>query len=113
MPHPAYSPDLAPSDYGLFRSMEHFLRGRRFEDMNEVKAACQEFFDSKEPEWYRGEIRDRNDKVKQISKCFFSTIFIVGHHEKKLYHRDRPQLQSQKKIKPKTFFLVEIIDFEF
>jgi histone-lysine N-methyltransferase SETMAR len=25
LPHPTYSPDLAPSDYGLFRSMEHFL----------------------------------------------------------------------------------------
>ncbi|CAF1691162.1 unnamed protein product [Adineta ricciae] len=31
LPHPAYSSDAAPSDYGLFRSMEHFLRGRRFE----------------------------------------------------------------------------------
>jgi hypothetical protein len=25
LPHPAYSPDLAPSDYYLFRSMAHFL----------------------------------------------------------------------------------------
>ena len=28
--HPPYSPDLAPSDYHLFRSMEHFLRGKKF-----------------------------------------------------------------------------------
>ncbi|CAF1237776.1 unnamed protein product [Didymodactylos carnosus] len=28
LPHPAYSLDAAPSDYGLFQSMEHFLRGR-------------------------------------------------------------------------------------
>jgi hypothetical protein len=32
--HAAYSPDAAPSDYGLFRSMEHFLRGRQFESFD-------------------------------------------------------------------------------
>ena len=39
MPHPAYSPDLAPSDYHLFRSMAHFLRGRRFENDEQVEEA--------------------------------------------------------------------------
>ena len=53
LPHPAYSPDLAPSDYHLFRSMAHFLRGRRFENDGQVEEACREFFASKEPAWYR------------------------------------------------------------
>ena len=35
--HPAYSPDLAPSDYHLFRSMEHFLRGKEFENNEDLK----------------------------------------------------------------------------
>jgi histone-lysine N-methyltransferase SETMAR len=30
LPHPAFSPDLAPSDYYLFRSMAQFLRGKHF-----------------------------------------------------------------------------------
>lgn len=53
LPHPAYSPDLAPSDYHLFRSMAHFLRGRRFDNDEQVEEACREFFASKQPAWYR------------------------------------------------------------
>lgn len=53
LPHPAYSPDLAPSDYYLFRSMANFLRGRCFCNDDEVRIGCQEFFDSKDPSWYR------------------------------------------------------------
>ncbi|KAI6646965.1 Transposase [Oopsacas minuta] len=32
LPHPPYSPDLAPSDYWLFGEMRRPLRGKRFED---------------------------------------------------------------------------------
>ena len=53
LPHPAYSPDVAPSDYHLFRSMEHFLRGRRFSKIEDVETGCREFFASKEPSWYQ------------------------------------------------------------
>jgi [histone H3]-lysine36 N-dimethyltransferase SETMAR len=30
LPHPPYSPDLVPSDYHLFRSLQHFLKGKSF-----------------------------------------------------------------------------------
>ncbi len=65
LPHPAYSSDLAPSDYGLFRSMEHFLRGRRFETFDQVEAACREFFESKEPHWYRDQIRQLAERWRK------------------------------------------------
>jgi histone-lysine N-methyltransferase SETMAR len=29
LPHPPYSPDLAPSDYHLFRSLDSFLKGKK------------------------------------------------------------------------------------
>ena len=32
LPHPAYSPYLAPSDYHLFRLMEHFFREKTYID---------------------------------------------------------------------------------
>ena len=30
LPDPAYSPDMAPADYHLFRSIEHILRDKSF-----------------------------------------------------------------------------------
>ena len=50
LPHPAYSPELAPSDYHLFRFMAHFLRGRNSEN---IEVGLTEFFASKIRERYR------------------------------------------------------------
>jgi len=41
--HPAYSPDLAPSDYHLFGPPKEALRGRRFTSDKEVKEAVHEW----------------------------------------------------------------------
>jgi len=42
---PRYSPDLAPTDYFLFSSMVHFLRGRQI--VGDVKIIVKAFIDSK------------------------------------------------------------------
>lgn len=41
LPHPPYSPDLAPSDFYLFGPLKDFLRGQKFKDDGEVKAAVR------------------------------------------------------------------------
>ena len=51
--HPPYSPDIAPSDYHLFRSLQHFLAGKCFDDIDAVKNALLEYFDSKKPSFYQ------------------------------------------------------------
>lgn len=51
LPHPAYSPDIAPSNYHLFRSLAHYLRGRHFDFMAEVEDGIQDFFASQLPDW--------------------------------------------------------------
>ena len=74
LPHPAYSPDCAPSDYGLFHSMQHFLKGYRFDSFDEVEEACQEFFGSKPAEWYFDQIRklaNRWQKVLENGGLYF------------------------------------------
>lgn len=52
LPHPPYSPDLAPSDFYLFRALKKHLRGKRFESQNALKECTMEFFDSQQPQFY-------------------------------------------------------------
>jgi hypothetical protein len=37
VPHPPYSPDLAPSDFWLFPALKMGLRGRRFATVEDIK----------------------------------------------------------------------------
>ncbi|KAJ4451389.1 hypothetical protein ANN_02851 [Periplaneta americana] len=41
IPHPPYSPDLAPSDFFLFPKMKINLKGRRFQTVEEIQAKSQ------------------------------------------------------------------------
>ena len=51
LPHPPYSPDLAPSDFYLFRSLQNHLRGAQFGSDEEVKNEVIAFLDSRTPEY--------------------------------------------------------------
>jgi histone-lysine N-methyltransferase SETMAR len=42
--HPAYSPDLAPSDYYLFPNLKKHLKGRKFSSIAEVILAATGWF---------------------------------------------------------------------
>ena len=42
--HPSHSPDLAPSDYRLFPSMQNSLNGKIFNDPDDVKSHLIMFF---------------------------------------------------------------------
>jgi hypothetical protein len=37
---PPYSPDLAPSDVCLFQKIKSALKGRRFQDIEDVQTKC-------------------------------------------------------------------------
>jgi len=44
LPHPPYSPDLAPSDYYLFPKLKSHLSGQRYSSNNDVMYSLNEFF---------------------------------------------------------------------
>lgn len=53
LPHPAYSPDLAPSDFHLFPNLKKYLRGVRYSSDDEVMDAVQEWFGEQETIFYQ------------------------------------------------------------
>ena len=52
--HPPYIPDLAPSDYFLFRVMKKFLQGKRFSSDEEVKEAVTTWFEEQSKHIFPG-----------------------------------------------------------
>lgn len=47
LPHPPYSPDIAPTDFKLFRSLQNGLRGKEFNTTEEIRQFVKDFFASK------------------------------------------------------------------
>ncbi|KAF6027711.1 hypothetical protein EB796_013984 [Bugula neritina] len=56
LPHPPYSPDLAPSDFHLFGPMKEGLRGQRFSTDEEVKTAVRSWLRSQPSSFYEARI---------------------------------------------------------
>lgn len=57
MHHPPYSPDLAPTDFHLFRSLQNHLMGQRLTSRDEVEMKLVYFFESKLAKFYEEGIR--------------------------------------------------------
>ena len=58
MLHRPYSPDLAPSDYYLFQSLQNSLNGKTFNDDEAVKSHLVQFSVNKDQKFYeRGMIK--------------------------------------------------------
>ena len=56
-PHPPYSPDIAPSDYYLFRSMAHGLADQQFRSYEDIEKWLDSWIASKDQHFYRNGIR--------------------------------------------------------
>uniref|UniRef100_A0A914GXE4 Histone-lysine N-methyltransferase SETMAR n=1 Tax=Globodera rostochiensis TaxID=31243 RepID=A0A914GXE4_GLORO len=53
LPNPPYSPDVAPSDYHLFRSLSNALSGVTLENAAALQNWLDEFFASKPPIFFK------------------------------------------------------------
>ena len=52
LPHPEYSPDLAPTDYHLFRKMANSFKEKSFDEYEHLKSEISDFFSSLKPEFF-------------------------------------------------------------
>ncbi len=66
LPHPAYSPDISPSDCYLFRSMKHSLREQCFNNRYHIEKWLSDFFESKSQSFYEKGIFSLEDRWKQV-----------------------------------------------
>ena len=52
IPHPAHSPDLAPSDFFLFPILKKDIRGLYFQSDEEVVTAVEASVNGKDPDFF-------------------------------------------------------------
>ncbi|KAG5325828.1 MOS1T transposase, partial [Pseudoatta argentina] len=74
LPHPPYSPDIAPSDFHLFRSMAHGLADRRFHSYEEAQKWIDSWIASKDMSFSRRGIHvlpERWSKVVERDGKYF------------------------------------------
>jgi len=76
--HPAYSPDLAPSDYHLFRPLKDALRGHRFTS-DGVKEAVHEWR-AAQPKTFVSE------GIQKLLECWNKCIAKHGDYIEKWYN---------------------------
>ncbi|GFO07309.1 histone-lysine N-methyltransferase SETMAR [Plakobranchus ocellatus] len=53
LPHPAHSPDLAPSDFHLLRPLKRHLGGMAFETEDELISELRKWFDNLDVDFFR------------------------------------------------------------
>lgn len=64
--HPAYSPDLTPSDFHVFRSIKHTLSGQHFTDVDDVHKCIDDFITSQPTSFFHDGI---NELPKRCGRC--------------------------------------------
>ena len=66
IPHLAFSPDLAPSDFFLFQNLKKDIRGLHFRSDEEVVTAVEEWVNGKDPDFFSSRLMALEHR---LSKC--------------------------------------------
>lgn len=64
--HPPYSPDLAPSDFHFFRSLQHFFTGTNFKTLEDCKKHLDQFISEKSEKFFQDGIFKLPQRWEQV-----------------------------------------------
>ena len=76
LPHPAYSPDLAPSDFHLFGLLKDPLRSRRVGPESELKSVVNEVVKTMSKDWFE-------EGIKKVAERWRKCIDLQGDYVEK------------------------------
>ena len=81
LPYPPYSPDTAPSDYYLFRSMAHGLADQQFLSYEDIEKWLDSWIASKDEHFYRNGIWALSERWAKIVANYgqYFEWFICNH----------------------------------
>ena len=96
IPHPAYSPDLAPSnfflfpdfapsDFFLFPNLKKDIHGLNFRSDEEVVTAVEEWINGKDPDFFRS-------GLMALELCWSKCITLEGNYIKKKRGGSQPEI---------------------
>lgn len=66
LPHPPYSPDIAPSDYYLFNCLNNDLINERFTSFEDIEKWVSDWIASKDEEFFRHGIRKLPERWEKV-----------------------------------------------
>ena len=66
LPHPPYSPDIAPSDYYLFRSSQNHLNDKTFEHEADLEKGLSEHFSFHSSAFFHRRIYELPERWRQV-----------------------------------------------
>lgn len=64
--HPSYSPDIAPSDYHLFKRLKTFLRGKTFRSDDEVITTVENYLGDMDSDFFSNGINSLYDRWQRV-----------------------------------------------
>ncbi|EGI63733.1 FLJ37770-like protein, partial [Acromyrmex echinatior] len=71
LPHPAYSPDLAPCDYFLFPNLKKWFGGKRFTTREQLIAETEAYFEGLDKSYYSDEkVGESLDQVYRAERDY-------------------------------------------
>ena len=73
LPHPPYSPNLAPNDYWIFADLKKILQGKGFGSNEEVIAETEAYFETKNELFYK-------KGIGKLEKHWYECITLEGNY---------------------------------